>query len=178
MWYVVQCVSGREAAAIEQCRNALDAKLAPKIFSPTCQFQKKYEGLWHTVEQIAFPGYIFIESSRPEELEKLLQRISGVVAPVRIGGGFYPVREEEEAFLQAMLDERDCICFSVGYLVDGKLVVSQGPLQEKGDFVRRIDRHKRIAELGLSLFGEEKRVKVGLEVKAKLSGEEWLEKSS
>ena len=104
MWYVVQCISGREESAIEKCRNALDSKLEPKIFSPICQFQKRYEGLWHTIEQIAFPGYILIESSQPAELEKLLQRISGVVVPVRIGGGFFPMREEEEAFLREMLD--------------------------------------------------------------------------
>ena len=177
MWYVVQCISGREESAIEKCRNALDSKLEPKIFSPICQFQKRYEGLWHTIEQIAFPGYILIESSQPAELEKLLQRISGVVVPVRIGGGFFPMREEEEAFLREMLDERDCIRFSVGYLVDGTLVVSRGPLKEKGNFVRRIDRHKRIAELELSLLGEKKRVKIGLEVKAKLTGEEWRKRT-
>ena len=92
---------------------------------------------------------------------------------MRIGDGFYPIRAEEETFLRQMLDEQDCIRYSVGYLVDGQLLITKGPLKAATARVRKIDRHKRLAEVEVQLFEESRRVKLGLEVKAKVSGEEY-----
>ena len=38
---------------------------------------------------------------------------------------------------------------------------------------RKIDRHKRLAEVEVRLFEESQQMKLGLEVKAKVSGEEY-----
>lgn len=173
MWYVAQTACGKERAAIEECRNALPENLAARIFAPRYQYRKKYQGQWHTEEAAAFPGYVFIESENPTELEEALERIPHTVTPVRIGDGFYPIRAEEETFLRQMLDEQDCIRNSVGYLVDGQLLVTQGPLKAATARIRKIDRHKRLAEVEVQLFEESRRVKLGLEVKAKVSGEEY-----
>ena len=173
MWYVAQTACGKERAAIEECRNALPENIAARIFVPRYQYRKKYQGQWHTEEAAAFPGYVFIESENSTELEEVLERIPHTVTPVRIGGGFYPIRAEEETFLRKMLDEQDCIRCSIGYLVDGQLMVWQGPLKHAVERVRKIDRHKRLAEVEVRLFEESRQMKLGLEVKAKVSGEEY-----
>lgn len=175
MWYVVQTVSGREQAAMEKCRNALDQGTAVKIFSPVCQLEKKYQGEWKNADRIAFPGYVFIESDCPNELEDKLKRIPSVVTPVRIGGGFHPIRRDEEAVLKQMMDGNDCIRVSVGYLVDQKLVIVKGPLEGFTEAVRWIDRHKRVADVEVLLFNERRKMRVGLEVKAKMTAEEYRE---
>ena len=72
-----------------------------------------------------------------------------------------------------MLDEQDCIRCSIGYLVDGQLMVWQGPLKHAVERVRKIDRHKRLAEVEVRLFEESRQMKLGLEVKAKVSVEEY-----
>ena len=77
------------------------------------------------------------------------------------------------AVLRRMMDENDCIRFSVGYLVDQVLIVKEGPLQGFTEAVRWIDRHKRAALVEISLFNERRKMKVGLEVKAKLTAEEY-----
>lgn len=173
MWYAAQTTCGKERTAIEECRNALPENLAARIFVPRYQYMKKYQGQWHTEEAAAFPGYVFIESEKPAELEEALLRIPHTVTPVCIGGGFYPIRKEEEIFLRQMLDEQDCIRCSIGYLVDGQLMVWQGPLKHAVERVRKIDRHKRLAEVEVRLFEESRQMKLGLEVKAKVSGEEY-----
>ena len=167
MWYVVQTLSGKEYAAIEKCKNALDRQFAARIFTPTCQIKKKFKGQWEVKELIAFPGYIFIESDMPGELEESLKHIATIVTPVRIGGGFYPVRKEEEDTLRRLMDGNDCICISVGHIVDQKLIIERGPLNGFTESVKWIDRHKRLAELEVQLFDEKRKIRVGLEVISK-----------
>ena len=175
MWYVVQTMGGREQAAIEKCRNALGAEIASQIFTPRCQLPRKFQGVWQSVEKVAFPGYVFIESDHSAELEKLLMRIPSVATPVKIGGGFYPIRAEEEAVLRQMMDKDSCIRTSQGYFVDQKLVVEQGPLQHFTEMVKKVDRHKRWADVDVILFEEHKRMRVGLEVKARMTAAEYRE---
>jgi transcriptional antiterminator NusG len=173
MWYVVQSAEGKERAAMEKCRKAISMTVATSIFTPSHEYKRRYQGAWHTKEGILFPGYIFVESSQPEELEKQLEQIHGVVTPVCIGGGFYPIQQEEEDFLRSLLDETYCIRYSLGYIVDGELLVERGPLQGKAHYVTKIDRHRRDADLVLRLFGKEKKVQVGLEVPGKITAEEY-----
>jgi transcriptional antiterminator NusG len=173
MWYVLQSAEGKELAAVEKCQKAIPSHIATSVFSPRYEFMRRYQGEWHIKEGILFPGYIFVESSNGGELEEHLEHISGVVTPVRIGEGFHPIREEEETFLQSMLDETYCIRYSLGYIVDGKLVVESGPLQGKSQRVTRIDRHRRVADIVLHLFAEEKKVQVGLKVPKKMTAEEY-----
>lgn len=174
MWYVAQTVIGREAAAIEKCRIALDGNTASRIFTPRCQIMKKFHGEWQSVEQIAFQGYIFIESNMPEKLEKMLIRIPNVVTPVRIGGGFYPIREDEEALLRQMMDENYCIRVSEGYLIDRQLIVETGPLKPIAQNVRKIDLHRRTAMVGIRLFDELREMRVGLRINRREPAEELI----
>lgn len=173
MWYVVQTISGREQASIEKCRNALPGEIAMRIFSPVCQFEKLFKREWKIEAGIAFPGYVFIESESPERLEKELRNISSVVTPVCIGGGFYPIRKEEEEMLLHMMDENNCIRTSVGYQVDQKLIVRSGPLSGLEEHVKWIDRHKRVADVEILLFEERRKMRVGLEVKGKMTTDEY-----
>ena len=176
MWYVVQTVSGREQTAIEKCQNALGRERTCKVFTPVCQIEKKFQGQWTIQTREAFPGYIFIESNASaEELEEELKPISSIVVPVRIGGGVYPVRPDEEAMLRRMMDENNCICISVGYLVDQKLVIREGPLGGFTEAVKWIDRHKRIAEVELILLDERRKMRVGLEVRDRMTAQEYHE---
>jgi hypothetical protein len=74
-----------------------------------------------------------------------------------------------------MLDETYCIRYSVGYIVEGELLVESGPLLGKTERITRIDRHRRVADMVLSLFREEKKVQVGLKVPGKMTAEEYRE---
>lgn len=95
------------------------------------------------------------------------------VVPVRIGGDFNPIYEEERAILKMLIDENNCIRMSCGIIVDNRLIVEKGPLNNCQTYITRIDRHKRIAELGIELWKEPRRIKAGLEVRAKLTASEY-----
>lgn len=176
MWYVVKTAVGQEKKAIEKCRNAIPVSVVTEMFSPTYEYMRRYQGTWHTIVGVLFPGYVFMESDAKEKLEEYLERIPDVVSPVCIGGGFYPISKEEEEFMRSLFDDTYCIRYSLGYLVDKELIVEKGPLRGKSQYVTRIDRHMRCADITLYLFQKERKVQVGLEVPARMTAREYEER--
>lgn len=172
MWYVLQVVAGREDTLCERCKKAFLGKEASQIFVPKYVWLKKVKGVRHKEVKPLFAGYLFVESDCPDALEERLELLQNV-RPVCIGGGFYPIREEEEGFLRQFWGEERLVRFSTGYIVDGELRVIDGALKNFSKKVRRIDRHNRLAEMEIPLFGQERRVRVGLEVKAKIAAGEF-----
>lgn len=173
MWYVVQVTAGDEESMREKCRQAIPSVVCPSIFVLKYNQMKKYKDVWKSERRILFPGYLFFDTNSPKEVEKRLSVFQSLAKPVCIGGGFYPIREDEEAFLEDITDEQYIVQSSVGYLVDNVLVVTKGPLCNLTDSVKRIDRHKRLAELSVALWGEERKVRVGLEVVARVTAKEF-----
>ena len=172
MWHVAHTMAGREESAIAQCRVAV-GETARQFILPRCQFNRRWHGESKLIEKVAFPGYFFIDSDTPEELEKMLSRIPSMVTPVRIGGGFNLIRKEEKDVLLRMMNENDLIEASVGNVVDGKLIVEDDPLKGLEGRVKKYERHDRWAEVELPLFDECKSMKVGLQVVAKMTEDEY-----
>ncbi len=172
MWYVLKIPEGREDALCEKCKKAFLGREASQIFVPKYVWLKKVKGVRQKEVKPLFLGYLFVESKTPDALEKRLQVFQSV-RPVCIGGGFYPIREEEEVFLRQFLGEEKIVRFSTGYIVDGELRVIDGALKNFSKKIKRIDRHNRLAEMEISLFGQERRIRVGLEVKAKMERREF-----
>lgn len=169
MWYVLQVASGREMKMLGDVGRALEHSGCAEPFVPRCVRLRRYHGNWHSELAVLFPGYIFVDadSKYAEEIRRALCIFNGSVTPVCIGGGFHPIRKEEQHFLEGVMDGAHEIGISVGDIVGGKLVVEQGPLMHMVRYVRKIDRHKRTAEVGVTIFGEERRVRMGLEVRTK-----------
>lgn len=76
MWYVVQTTNGQEDTAIEKCRQAIPVEVADKIFSPSYEGMRKYQGEWHIEINKLFPGYVFIQSENADQLETYLEHLS------------------------------------------------------------------------------------------------------
>ena len=73
MWYVIQVQTGREEQIIEEAGKYQVQEYFDSMFAPHCVKKKKYLGQWHTQQEILFPGYLFVISSRPEELYQASQ---------------------------------------------------------------------------------------------------------
>lgn len=163
MWHVVHTMIGREESAMEQCKVAV-GMTANRFILPKCQFNRRWHREDKLIEKVAFPGYFFIDSDTPKELLELLYRIPTIVTPVRIGGGFHPIKEEEVKVLEQMMDGNDVIQASVGNVVDGNLIVDKGPLKGWEGRVKKYERHDRWADVELPLFDECKTMRVGLQI--------------
>lgn len=167
MWYVIQTKSGEEFKNMNLCKRALKTGSYYDAFVPQYVCMKRYEGAWHYEKKVLFSGYFFIDTNQPDIVEEAILPLSRLMKPVYVGKDFVPIYAEEQSFLEDMMDAEHSIAMSRGNIVEGVCDIQEGPLQKKVSFIRKIDRHKRTAEILLHLFGQERRVKMGLEIISK-----------
>ena len=67
-------------------------------------------------------------------------------------------------YIKELCQEGNLIGMSKGVIRDGKMVVTSGPLKGREGLIRRIDRHKRTAEIEIPFADGDTRVTVGLEI--------------
>ena len=69
------------------------------------------------------------------------------------------------------MDGRHVIRKSTGNMVDGKFEIYEGPLRdvEKHGMIKKVDRHRRLADLEVRLLGEARQVQVTLEIVKKIN---------
>lgn len=164
MWYVVQVFTGKE----EYCRELLERYVVKKVIAD-CKIPKyvslrKYNGIWTEERKILFPGYLFVKSDDKEKLYMELKKVPKMTRLLGVGEEIIPISEEEQRFLFHMGKDDLVIKMSRGAFRDGKVVVEAGPLQGLEEYIRKIDRHKRLAWLTLPLFGKQVNMCVGMEV--------------
>ena len=169
MWYVIQVLNGNEINVCEKCRQAVSPDAYGDFFVPMYVCMRRYQGEWNKEYKVLFPGYFFVDSEHADVLEQELSVVSRIAKPVCVGKDFVPIHEEEQAFLEEMMDASHIIQMSTGNIINGEFDIYEGPLQKKGTYIKRIDRHKRIAEMDVKLLGESRRVRVGLEIVNKVS---------
>ena len=88
-----------------------------------------------------FEGHVFLES---ENSEQLLEELKGLGAP---GAQWSLVLPEEEGFLRQLCGADHHLGFSRGYIREGHTCVVEGPLRGREAWIRKIDRHKRLARV-------------------------------
>lgn len=64
-------------------------------------------------------------------------------------------------------NDRRVIEMSEGIVEGDKVIVLRGPLRGHEAEIKRIDRHRRMAELGVSMLGRMKTIRLGLEIISK-----------
>ena len=149
------------------CRRHLTGEALKDAFVFTYDRMRRYGGAWHLERQLLFPHYLFLESEEEERLTAELKRYSQVFPVFAKDGKLVQVEPEEERLLRVLCGAGHHSRMSRGYIRDGRTVVTEGPLQGKENLIRRIDRHKRIAQVGMPSSGSLQKMQVGLEIVAK-----------
>ena len=163
--YVVQVTGGREEHARSLVLRLL-SEVVEDCYTPAYEAMKRVRGEWKLVRGLLFPGYIFVQTSDPATLAN---RLASVPAFTRFLGSnddsFIPLTDDEVAWLNAFTNiETHVVEMSEGVIEGDRVLVTKGPLRGHEAAIVRIDRHKRIAELEVRMFGRTKRIKVGLEI--------------
>lgn len=150
------------------CQQQLSKKTLQEAFVPTYTQMKKYQGEWHQEERIAFPDHIFLETKNADalllDIEKCYQtgKLSQQMIQQIVG-----LQPEQEDFLRKVLGSEKHVELSKGYIKDGRTYVTQGPLQGKESLICKIDRHKRLAKLEISVGDSHQEMRAGLEIISK-----------
>ena len=172
MWYVIQALGNEDIETVcGKCRTAMPEEVVNELFIPKYICLKRYKKEWHEQLLPLFPNYFFVDTEQPEKVEERLKPLSRIMKPVCVGTDFVPIYPEEQKFLEEMMDEHHVIQKSTGNIIDGQFDIYEGPLRdaEKYSLIKKVDRHKRLANLEIQLLGAARQVQVALEIVKKIN---------
>lgn len=133
-----------------------------------CEAMRRWKGEWHKRTERLTPGYLYVETSDVEKLALLLRRVPAFTKLLGNNEVFIPLNDDEVAWLNAFTgDERRVVEMSEGILEGSKVIVLRGPLMGHEAESKRIDRHRRTAELEIRMLGRVKTIRLGLEIVSK-----------
>lgn len=167
-WYVIQVRNGYEYKVMQKCMMLISTEILHECFIPEYIYKKKYHGVWHDMKNVLFPGYIFMITDQIDDLSIELRKIPDYTKLLgKKATEIYPLNEEEVVFLESFGKKKHLVEMSTGFIHGDKIHITQGPLQGKEGMITKIDRHKRIAYVQLSMFNKETIAKIGLEIISK-----------
>lgn len=156
MWCAVHVKDGGEAKAEAFMSGLFRDSLYVRCFHLTRSRRKKYGGQWKTIRESLLPGYVFIDTNQPEAVHRELEKAPGKKLLFSDGANVSTLREPEVAFLKSIIDEDGEIGLSeVSVGTDGEIRVLSGPLANVGQLVRKVNLHKRIAEVEADFMGRQ-----------------------
>ena len=166
--YAIQVASGQEAKVEELIRRFIDESMIGEIFVPRFESMRRWKGEWHKRMERLTPGYLYVEANDVERLALQLRRVPAFTKVLGNNEVFIPLNEDEVAWLNAFAgDERRVVEMSEGIMEGSKVIVLRGPLMGHEAEIKRIDRHRRTAELEICMLGRVKTIRLGLEIVSK-----------
>ena len=167
-WYVLQVVTGKEEQTRKDILSLVDCTVIKECFIPKTKAMKKYQGQWHKDDKIMFPGYLFLITDHIEEVYVDLKKVPTLTKMLgQRGTEIFPLPEREVMILCKFANDDHIVDISLGFIEGDKITVTSGPLMGQEGLIKKIDRHKRIAEVEVTFFGQVIKAKVGLEIVSK-----------
>lgn len=150
IWYLLKCPEGREAEYVEKYQVLTELDNLQEVICFQYQRMLRYKGSWHVEKRTLLPGYIFLSGTR---LTGLKENLNSTLIPCTISQ------------IRSLCSNGNLIGMSTGVIKNGIPVVTSGPLKGRESMIRKIDRHKRTAEIVVPSFtDEDTRITVGLEI--------------
>lgn len=169
MWLMYECSDDNVTEFKKFYDTELSEEEKKKVFVPTYDCMKKYQGSWHMEQKPIFADCLVIDCKDKKELQDTLtgQQWPQVLAEDIISGA-KALQPEQEAFLKGLMQpDTKRITMSTGYIKDGITYVTEGPLLGREKFIRKIDRHKRLAWLMIPAGNSLWKMSAGLEIVSK-----------
>lgn len=159
----MQCRNGTEKKII----NSLQQHLSKKVLEEAFVFQndrlwRAAGGSWKLIRKEMFPGYVFLQSSSPENLFKELEEYRRIVRVMEEPGYLMSVYKEEEDSLRWLCDNSHLLRLSYGYREDGIDHIIEGPLKGMENRILKADWHRRFAQIAVPMAGKTQIVWAGL----------------
>ena len=171
MWYVVQVETGREKTACDDIKQAAEDVLDECFVPQYLTGKRQPDGTWRALKECLFPGYLICVTSQVDELADKLRCVRSLTKILGNDNAFIPLTEDEQAWVQKVTQkDQRTVGESVGYMENGKLVIVEGPLKGREDWVRKVNHRKRLAYLEMPMGGRTVRAQAGLQMVSKTQG--------
>ena len=162
MWYVIWTSTGSENRAKESIEG-----MVKRCYVPRKAINIKRDGEWKLAEKALFPGYLFVDTDDAEELSVKLRKIEGFSQLLATDKKIFPLYGNDANFAEKLYNRNGLFDMSEGYIEGDAVRVTAGPLYGLEGLIKKIDRHKRLAYLEYTMFGQTMSTSVGLEITEK-----------
>lgn len=165
-WHILHVRAHEE----EEIAKVINQNQDLEAFVPKLVRIMKRNGVCIHEKKRLFPNYVFIKSSlNTKEFYHYIQNeLRPLVDYFRVlkykDIELETLSESEKHYLNQFLDQDYELKPSEGFIVGKNVVITQGPLMGLESTIVFIDRHKRVADISLKLFGEDKILRVGLDI--------------
>lgn len=167
MWCVVHVRDGEEKDTEDFIAGLLSGSFNSRCFHLTRSRRKKFEGQWHTVQEDLFPGYVFIDTDQPDKVFRELKKASKPKLLFSDETYVSALEPQESDLMDKLADGNGVIGISVVNVAgDGTVRYLSGPLTKVKSQVRKVNLHKRVAQLETSLLGKKRILYLGIELEA------------
>lgn len=172
-WYILFVKTGCESKILKILSKNLNTNTI-KIFIPKRTIIFRRNGFEIIHEANCFPGYIFFECDLREKeflinILPVIRTIDNIYKFIGYGDGYnIAIQENEKIMLKKLLGKTLCIDYSVGIIENNKVRIKSGPLMGMEGLIKKINRHKREAEIEMDILGSIRRVTVALEIVSKI----------
>ena len=169
MWCAVH-VGDRDEARMERfITGLLPASWNTRCFSLTRSRRKKFGGQWQTIEEKLLPGYLFLVTDKPEAVYRELKKIPEPRMLFSNEEYISTLQEKEAYVMERITDGKGRVAVSgVRIAEDGGIVCLWGPLRKVEGRIRKVDLHRRVAEVEAEFMGERQVLYLGIEIESAL----------
>lgn len=174
MYYVIQVSPNEEQKIVRLIKNAIPKELCRECFFPVRNIRRKVRGEFADIREKLFPGYVFVESDKPQELYENLKVIPHLTK--MLGADFdedsqalkfIELPADEIAWLTQIMsdDDKNTVPLSqVTVDARGNVEILSGALKYLAACVLKFDLHKRIAKVQVKFKGKPTVLHLGIEI--------------
>lgn len=170
-WYVVFVETRREelvSCLLTKFLKSLDIE----CLIPLRKVPERIEGSFVDVVRPLFPGYVFIHTKMSPELYTTINRIPKIFRLLRKGkydrtdlnSYCTEIEETEIASILDLVGNDGIIEYSHAIAKNNEIVVTSGPLKGREEIIKKINKRKMRAKIGLNFLGSQCDIDVGLNI--------------
>lgn len=162
MWCVLYTGDGNEKKTEEFVTGLLPGDFFTRCFSLTRRRLYKRAGHWRTIQEKLLPGYVFIETEYPEAV---YQRLEETPQNLLFSNQHHVsvLDNSEAAFIEQVTDQRGTVGISdIRIGEDREIQYLSGPLTRVSSRIKKVNLHKRVAEVGLNVSGKQQTLWLGV----------------
>lgn len=171
-YYVIQVAPGKETDTEAFITRRIAEEVCASCFHPVRHVRKKFRGEWMDRHEKLMPGYVFLCSEDAEELFFSLKRIPMLTKLLGCDKEFFTALTDREAeWLEALISvDRDgritgeVPLSQIEISENDEIRILSGPLQGMEGMIKRINLHKRVAEVEVEFMGRMIGLHLGIEL--------------
>ena len=174
-YYVLQVAPREEEKTETHIRKILHPDLYGQCFHPTRMIRKKFRGKWIEVRERLLPGYVFVTTEGAQELYTQLKKVPLLTRMLGIETDcFVRLSRQEERWLDRLMgaSEKNEVGLSqIAFDEGNEVVIVSGPLKDMEGMVKKINLHRRIAEVEVPFMNGSTVIHLGIEMVEKKQDE-------